>query len=543
MFLSRKGFYLPKSFKDILKIQKKLTVTPVVNPEFDLSATGPVTFTVYQENDTHLILPRSFGMKQFDKNEYINQIKIENSRVFNFNGSLRDYQQKIIDIVKSKITENYGGLISIPTGRGKTIIAVKLACELQLKTLFIVHKTFFLEQTKEKFEQFSNAKIGILQQKTIDVEDKDVVIGMLQSILSRDYGDEIMNQFDLVIFDECHHISSKEFSKIFNKIRPVYTIGLSATPKRSDGLEKVFEYFAGPMLYQETTAMKHAVHVKTVNFDIKQDINYVEQSKNLNQLKEKIKLNKLTLDNLDDLDDLNEINKLNKNIIKKLEQYIYNLDSKFKNVKNKSGQVLLPIIVNNLVSIDERNQLIMNEIIELKIKEPERKFLILSGRRDHLNVISEMVVKKIPALKDEVGFYIGGMKKDDLKTSSEKSLIFATFEMASEGLDILALDTLFMISPKGNTNQSIGRILRKQFDEYKYPPMIVDFVDEIESVKRLSMIRMKLYKSRNYIINGIIPEEINSNKLLTSYNNSTKDLDSLNESIENKKIDFNKSLF
>jgi PAS domain S-box-containing protein len=178
MYLSRRGFFLPKSFKDILKIQKKLTVTPVVNPEFDLSVTGPVTFSVYQETDTHLILPRSFGINQFDKNEYENQIKIENNRNFNFKGSLRDYQQIIVDTVIPKIKDQFGGLISIPTGRGKTIIAVKLACQLQLKTLFIVHKTFFLEQTKEKFELFSNAKIGILQQKTIDVDNKDVVLSV-----------------------------------------------------------------------------------------------------------------------------------------------------------------------------------------------------------------------------------------------------------------------------------------------------------------------------------------------------------------------------
>jgi superfamily II DNA or RNA helicase len=512
MYLSRRGFYLPKSFNDILKIQKKLTVTPLVNPEFDLSVTGPVTFSVYQENDTHLILPRSFGIKQFNKNEYENQIKIENNRTFTFNGSLRDYQQNIVDIVIPKIKEQYGGLISIPTGRGKTIIAVKLACQLQLKTLFIVHKTFFLEQTKEKFELFSNAKIGILQQKTIDVDNKDVVIGMLQSILSRDYGDEIMNQFDLVIFDECHHISSKEFSKIFNKIRPVYTIGLSATPKRKDGLDKVFEYYAGPMLYQEHASTKHIIEVKTISFDI--------------------------------------------------------IHPKFKNVKNKSGQVLLPIIVNNLVSLDQRNKLIIKEIIDLKMEEPERKFLILGGRREHLFDISNEIIKQKTYLKEEIGFYMGGMKKNELKDASEKSMIFATFEMASEGLDILALDTLFMITPKGDVNQAVGRILRKQAGEYEFPPKIIDIIDEIESVKRLGNKRIKLYKERGYIINGVnsreeskpkedinVEIEINKNinieieingkmESLTINKETNEFIEENNKKILKKeKVNFNKSLF
>ena len=451
MLLTRRGFFLPKISELCDKVRTKLSVTPNLNAAFDFSDSGPVSFNVFQENDEFLILPRFFATTEFKNEKYKNKIKINNPREFNFKGSLRDYQQKIIDSIIPKIQETGGGLLSIPTGRGKTILAVKLACQLKLKTLFVVHKTFFLEQTKEKYELFSDAKIGILQQNQIDIEDKDVVIGMLQSICSRDYGEEVMGQFDLVIFDECHHMSSREFSKALTKIRPVYTVGLSATPKRSDGLEKVFHWYAGPMLYQETAPMKHVVHAKTVSFDIKH--------------------------------------------------------YKFKNIVNKKGMVLLPIIVTNLTEITQRNDLIVKEIIDLKLAEPERKFLILSGRREHLTIISDMVINKIPGLKDEVGFYVGGMKKDDLKASSEKSLIFATFEMASEGLDILALDTLFMVTPKGNVNQVVGRILRKQFDEYENPPMVVDFVDEIESVKRLAMIRMKLYKSRNYVINGVEPPD------------------------------------
>ena len=482
MILSRRGFFLPKTSKFYEPVKNKLLVTPNINAAFDFSDQGPTSFHVCYENDTHLVLPRFFATTEFKNEKYTNQIKIENPREFLFKGSLRDYQQNIINTIIPKIKETGGGLLSIPTGRGKTILAVKLACELKLKTLFVVHKTFFLEQTKEKYELFSNAKIGILQQNQIDIENKDVVIGMLQSICSRDYGEEIMGQFDLVIFDECHHMSSREFSKALTKIRPVYTIGLSATPKRSDGLEKVFHWYAGPMLYQETAAMKHVVHVKTVSFDIKH--------------------------------------------------------YKFKNIVNKKGQVLLPIIVTNLTEITERNDLIVKEILDLKVEEPERKFLILSGRREHLNVISKLIINKIPALEDEVGFYVGGMKKDDLKSASEKSVIFATFEMASEGLDILALDTLFMLTPKGNVNQSVGRILRKQFDEYEYPPLIIDFVDEIESVKRLAMIRMKLYKSRNYVINNIEPEIKEIIKEEVSEENITK-----SKPKKTEKINFTESLF
>ena len=155
MYLSRRGFFLPKTSKLCEAIRTKLLVKPNINAAFDFSDQGPISFHVFQETDAHLVLPRFFATTEFKKEKYDNQIKISNTREFLFKGSLRDYQQKIIDEIIPKIKELGGGLLSIPTGRGKTILAVKLACELKLKTLFVVHKTFFLEQTKEKFELFS----------------------------------------------------------------------------------------------------------------------------------------------------------------------------------------------------------------------------------------------------------------------------------------------------------------------------------------------------------------------------------------------------
>jgi hypothetical protein len=75
MFLTRRGLLLPNKFKDIELIKKQFTVTASINPEFDFSD-GPVSFSVYQETDDHLILPRHFTNSKFKK--ITNQIKIEN---------------------------------------------------------------------------------------------------------------------------------------------------------------------------------------------------------------------------------------------------------------------------------------------------------------------------------------------------------------------------------------------------------------------------------------------------------------------------------
>ena len=73
---------------------------------------------------------------------------------------------------------------------------------------------------------------------------------MLQSISMKDYPDDMFDCFQFSIIDECHHIAAEVFSKSLPKIACLYNLGLSATPKRKDGLSKVFEWYLGDMVYQ-----------------------------------------------------------------------------------------------------------------------------------------------------------------------------------------------------------------------------------------------------------------------------------------------------
>ena len=90
----------------------------------------------------------------------------------------------------------------------------------------------------------TNASIGIIQQKKVDT-DKDIVIGMLQSISKDKYNSSIFKQFGLVIFDEAHHAPSQYFSKALPIISCKKTLALTATPKRADRLEKVLFWYYG----------------------------------------------------------------------------------------------------------------------------------------------------------------------------------------------------------------------------------------------------------------------------------------------------------
>jgi superfamily II DNA or RNA helicase len=101
-------------------------------------------------------------------------------------------------------------------------------------------------------------------------------------------------------------------------------------------------------------------------------------------------------------------------------------------------------------------------------------------------------------LKDdyEIGYYVGGMKEEELKKSEEKKLIVATYSMASEGLDIKTLTTLILATPKTDIVQSVGRILRQKHEQ----PLVVDIIDSHEIFKRQYKQRQKFYNQQNYKI-------------------------------------------
>ena len=96
---------------------------------------------------------------------------------------------------------------------------------------------------------------------------------------------------------------------------------------------------------------------------------------------------------------------------------------------------------------------------------------------------------------------MGGMKQRDLEASSEQKIIFATFAQAHEGLDIPALDTVLLASPKSDITQSIGRIMRETKGK-KNPPFIYDVRDDWSMLVSMFYKRMKVYRAGGFKIHG-----------------------------------------
>jgi superfamily II DNA or RNA helicase len=119
---------------------------------------------------------------------------------------LRGQKSALASIMVSLNSKYGGALLAMSPGDGKTIVGLKAASLLGKSTLVIVHKNFLLNQWKERIEScLPNARIGIIQGEIADIEDKDIVICMVQSIIREGkYEDNFFDRFGFVIIDEAH---------------------------------------------------------------------------------------------------------------------------------------------------------------------------------------------------------------------------------------------------------------------------------------------------------------------------------------------------
>jgi superfamily II DNA or RNA helicase len=446
--LLNSGYIVKKdsiSEKQIKQIRNELNVYPMVfgGPKQNFIRDSD-KFKVYRESESRFRLPRFYGIEWFGSPS-TNKLKNGTKINVEFQGSLKKQLNQDIACEKTlhELNSNGGCILSLPTGYGKTTCALYVLSKLSVKTLIIVHKEILLNQWTERINQFMpNASIGIIRQNKIDITGKDIVIGMLQSLSMKEYSSYIFSEFGLTIIDETHHICSKVFSNALFLNSTKYILGLSATPERKDGLTKVLHWFLGPISYMIKRENQEGVDIKIVNFNCES----------------------------------------------------YNNPPPL----NTNGLISLPGVISQVVKIEERNDVII-KIIEDCVKD-SRKIIVLSERREHCEYMCERVKQLFKDITEySFGLYMGGMKQTILKQNEECNVIFATYSLAHEGLDIPSLNTLIMATPKSDVVQSCGRILREAGMRSK-SPLIYDIVDKYASLLGQSKKRLSFYKSCGFKI-------------------------------------------
>jgi len=202
-YLGQKGYTIKKEnmeVSDQIELRQDLMVKPFVPKT---SMVQPEPFPIYRESKKKFYIPRFYGIDTYGVPEATNLSEGEDIDI-EFNGELRDIQKPIANAYLKHAKKKGSGLLELYTGLGKTVLGLWCLAALKKKTLIIVHKEFLLRQWIERIEQFlPNARVGRIQASVIDVEDKDIVIGMLQSLSMKDYEQSLFNQFGFTIIDEC----------------------------------------------------------------------------------------------------------------------------------------------------------------------------------------------------------------------------------------------------------------------------------------------------------------------------------------------------
>jgi len=130
------------------------------------------------------------------------------------------------------------------------------------------------------------------------------------------------------------------------------------------------------------------------------------------------------------------------------------------------------------------------------ISQLSQKHIIVMSH--NLNILKYMYNKFVCKNLASVGYYIGGMSETELKKTETKQIVLSTYMMSSEGLDIPTLNAEFLITPKSDIEQVVGRCLRARHAFAN--PIIYDFIDSHDVFKNQWIKRKAYYKKQNYKI-------------------------------------------
>ena len=163
--------------KEIKEIKNDLTVNPFVFNDF--GDKNEKKFSLFMESPNSLYLPRFYGQEKYGQASK-SKLKDGDSINIQFKGSLRVEQEPIVKLYQDEAIKNGGGLISLKCGGGKTVLSLWIISLLKVKTIVVVHKDFLMTQWRDRIGEFlPDARIGKIQQNTIDIENMDIVLAML----------------------------------------------------------------------------------------------------------------------------------------------------------------------------------------------------------------------------------------------------------------------------------------------------------------------------------------------------------------------------
>lgn len=416
----------------------------------------------------YIVLPRGLRediLKKFD-NAGI-RYKIEDKRTqgrelnISFKGELRESQIPAAETM----LENETGILHAATAFGKTVVCCDMIARRGISTLILVDRADLMNQWIKRLDEFLDIdeELPEYQTKTGRTRKRKSLIGnlqgahdtltgivdvaMIRSLKKKDGFHPMLKEYAQVYFDECHHAASESAIEVLQEINAKYVYGVTATPKRGDGKEKINEFLLGPIRYRFTAKDRAE----------EQNIDHLVYPRFTRTVKP------------------------------------HHLS------KTPYGNDAYELIRNN----DVRDEQIIRDVADCV--QAGRTPVVLTKYVDHANKLSERLKKYADRLILLTGANGTKARRAQVKElnevdDSDSLILVGTGSLLGEGFDFPRLDTLFMATPVSGENvveQYVGR-LNRDYDG-KENVIVYDYVDShIPKFDKMYAARLKAYKKIGY---------------------------------------------
>lgn len=416
----------------------------------------------------YIVLPRGLRediLKKFD-NAGI-RYKIEDKRTqgrelnISFKGELRESQIPAAETM----LENETGILHAATAFGKTVVCCDMIARRGISTLILVDRADLMNQWIKRLDEFLDIdeELPEYQTKTGRTRKRKSLIGnlqgahdtltgivdvaMIRSLKKKDGFHPMLKEYAQVYFDECHHAASDSAIEVLQEINAKYVYGVTATPKRGDGKEKINEFLLGPIRYRFTAKDRAE----------EQNIDHLVYPRFTRTVKP------------------------------------HHLS------KTPYGNDAYELIRNN----DVRDEQIIRDVADCV--QAGRTPVVLTKYVDHAKKLAE----RLKTYADRLILLTGAngtkarraqVKELNEVDDSDSLILVGTGSLLGEGFDFPRLDTLFMATPVSGENvveQYVGR-LNRDYDG-KENVIVYDYVDShIPKFDKMYAARLKAYKKIGY---------------------------------------------
>lgn len=363
---------------------------------------------------------------------------------------LYEYQQKAVQAAMGALK----GILVAPCGSGKTQMGLAIAAKLGCKTLWLTHTHDLLNQSMSRARQVFGLKsedYGVITAGKVEIGSV-ITFATVQTMAKLDLS-QYRDTWGCIIVDEAHHVAGTptklmQFSKVIGSLNAAYKFGLTATPKRADGLVACMYAYLGPKFWEIS---REEVGDKTC------PVEYMQMPTGF--------------------------------------------DCDYGEFTNPDGTLNYVGLVNAVCQDSDRNRqiaIVIDDILQMD----GARILVLSERVSHLEGLSGMLM----GMNGWGGAVVSGKTKKDLRDgaiarikSGESRLMFATYQLAKEGLDIPELTHLILASPNKTETvitQAVGRVARAC--EGKKRGIVIDFVDGMFPLSSWASKRERIYKKLGY---------------------------------------------